>query len=393
MCFYFSFLFFALINSLIYNSLSKPQKMTIIGSYQSYLGTPRVKVHFNGQKVVQWLEIDQMKDFTWTSSYMYFTQSQNKGTFIKDAEIDDFSKSFKSLPSAKEYKNNLDIFGIKDAVNDIHFYVIDITGQIVRPPFFLGLSFKYKNEEFDIIRKMYSQGIISKPAYGFIPSEDGEDGLMFIGEAPSYVTQGRYQLKCKINEMHMEWSCSMTDVIINNLTYHTKSDAFFNVNKKITYAPKKVLSALKNALDYIDRELNCHIVSPFSETFIRCEKEIEKVNDKIGFVFNEQVLYLNISSLFLCKVGLFCDSQIASKENSGENTWIFGSHILEKFITVFDYEEKEVNFYLNESIKKFDEENTIEKGHYYKRLYIFSIVLLLSFGSIINLYFFKFKGR
>lgn len=332
------------------------------------------------------LEISQSKNFSFLTIPQY--------------SLGEKTKTF----SSKEmfYKENkIQITEVQDLFKidenhphiDLHFYYYNNTfGDETDYPSFLSLSYSSESSEFSFLYQLYKNLLIDKVTYTFVPF-NRTNGEIIFGKLPDYYIKDKKKLSCIFDEkgeMQGKWSCRLKMLKVNGYSgSYVLSSSFiqyFDINHKRYNFPLYFLEYLKLTMfkPYIEKGV-CKFKTTmiFKYFYCFCDQIID---------FPAMTIYLDGAEFLLDKNHLFsqarnnrCNFNIINDNRfKGEDDWIFGRLFLEKFISTFDYETKEISFYF----EALEIEDIIRSF----KLFLFSSLLVLIFG-ISFLSYVKFKVK
>ena len=289
---------------------------------------------------------------------------------------------------------------ISNTTTSLHFYVISIDPLYAR--FNTDISFSYNNHLnfFSLIDNLHKDKLISNKNFIINPKEQ----KLLLGSGNDDIKYNYYS-HCKIKDN--QWGCKLNNVYIvdnytetNVLKYHNTHSMKFEANNGDIYAPRDFMEKLNKTLfdDLVNND-KCFYDDYHPELIkIGCgfmAKLTALVNKTIQFEI-EGTIY----SMDLIKMFAYFDSYKGfeiSENPHNANEWILGGYFLEKYITEFNYDHKQITFYTDTSLIKSNihaNPTTPTARNEYTNLksksYIFlSIGLLLSliFPLYIKLYF------
>lgn len=294
----------------------------------------------------------------------YYNVLFNQETFIKEVE--------EITINSTNYKRNLNkgIIRIGDAeVANINYYSIPQSPpeNVKYSGFTLALN--PTNDTFSIVHQLYNNKQINKLVYAFEPIDDLV-GYFYIGGVPQEILTNKSSAFCKVEGS--DWGCELEAVYFSDMNKakvkylfknKKKYHAFFQGGIETINAPVEYIDYLKNTIfkkylengDCVFEQLGLLFVNGF-----RCNNGnniIESLPRFMNFIINDYVLSIPIQSLLYSYGGegkekniLFLVTQ--SLENGEEDTWTLGALFLNSFISMFDYENKVVNFYTSTKIEK-----------------------------------------
>ena len=338
--------------------------------------------------------IDQALTYTWTTPIFFRpnnSQTLRKGP-IKELNLlnlDTFEFFIGEIYIDRLYSriNVNDSFLID---NYPFFYIKDVS---IHRWFDEGYAFglKYENESFSIVHNLYNNRKISHLIYS-LGETNNTNGTLYLGGIPSIVNDYN-KGSCKVNESYISWGCHVEQVIFSR--YNKKSHieitehilnvnntyGYFQASKKYIYAPKYVIDYLIDKVfqSFISSSFCSYTEKGFFDVSISCNCEVIYQMPNISFVIGGYKYHFDAFYLFQYYEDSLCDFLITSTKDRG-NHWIFGYSFFNKFISVFDYEKKEISFY-----SKLPRIIAYNERYSYQKVYFIIINITLMLGIIINI--------
>lgn len=332
----------------------------IISSQNSYLLFPiikekssfTIKVIINNHSL-HFLPIDQSKNIILISDSHI---SSNESLLIDDSFI-----------NVKQCSTPIIIDSLKTK-NEIIYYSYnkeDFPNKAL-----LGLSYSYSNLHMSLVHNFYSSNDISKRQYGFYFTDDSDsNGYIFLG---NYPISANKVMKCKIlSENYITWNCDLQYIKMKSKVQYTNSHySYFNIKEEGILVPFSFYEHFELYLD-VNYNDNCkNLVGDHRYSF-RCKSSYINTLPTIEFSFDNTLITFEMISLFKCNNTLNkdfdCDSYIYY-DGTVKDTFIFGYPFMKDYYTVFDYDNKEVTFYTN---------NSNDKREKVKTIYIINIIFLI----------------
>ena len=247
-------------------------------------------------------------------------------------------------------------------INQFCFYSIPSYIYNSMPNEYDGLSFAFHitNENSSLIHLLNRTQQISKPIFAFVPPDYNEQhktkGLMFYGGIDlKYLNNKTYYTVCSTVKTAIAWGCVLDYIFIDNVDdYRSKHNkqtfgniyySIFQTSEEYILAPE---SFHKFFLEYV-LSINgqCYQVKDEMSFYIQCD--VHTVMNKlksIDFSFEHSMFRFKPHELFTC-VNNECKFKIRFRESSA-HLWTIGTAFLDKYATVFDYENSSITFYSEE---------------------------------------------
>ena len=243
-----------------------------------------------------------------------------------------------------------------------------------------SISFGYKiNPKGSLTHLLYNNKKISKLSYAFEPSSMF-DGILHFGELnDTLLKEHPNKGKCDVIDYKdkSEWGCKMSSISIGEQTLQMNGiDAYFNVGYYHISVPDYVLRSLVYEIrkyglctEYVTMEL-------FS---LICDKNGVDKAGNITLGLGNYEYFLNIRSLFDCSRQR-CFSLIIN-EREYKNQVILGNEFLHRFLSIFDYQNKQVYLLSKENIisRRFPKEKIL--------LLIIVVTILMVIDLLYNIIF------
>ena len=275
-------------------------------------------------------------------------------------------------------------------INDFRFYFLQLH---LLPPNSIddGLSFAFKNDqESSLTHQFYNKNLIKKKAFAIMPMKHLTDmslSVIYFGGIPNKEINKFYSSShCKQNEDEIAWSC-----MLNKIYFEKGAEYKMDSSEKVYFSPKRrdMIFPEKFFDFFIDKifgndlsEHRCRFKEPH---ILNCDEKILEEKGKIYFVIGDFEILNNISNYFIC-LNSFCDGKITRGEN-----FIFGITFLKNYASLFDYEEKKIFFFGNDSLRKvgnFEEDNVIlDKKNHKAQSTLLLLLALICFCGIFQLGF------
>ena len=324
------------------------QENTILSTqYNSFRGIYRLFLQPEGHSVIQNIEFNLNRNFTWFKNHFPSTP----GIFdqcVRAVEIP--IEDFKSVTvSGVVCEKKTSIEGLNITLNRFNFY-LPLNNHFEGMSCAMGFASSFTDEHYSIIHTLYLQKNISSLKFGFAPNRTNacSSGNVYFGDFPQSIKEQTYKGSCSIKENIIQWSCEVSMISIGQYKYQITNFSFFNTNTREIYIPLKLLDEIKET--FFKRALKSNkCVQFFSSNeiiYLNCNKttvqEIGK-NQKISFQIENNLYTLPLIEFFDCNL-YTCDFLIMHNKNI-ENNILIGTKFIDQFDTLFDYENKTISFF------------------------------------------------
>lgn len=259
----------------------------------------------------------------------------------------------------------------------------------------IALAYKFSETKFGFLHQLKEKGVIEHLVFGFEP-QGREKGNFYLGGIPNEIIQHKNKAYCKIIKTNSFWSCSLDSIFFKQ---GREKIAYENPNAIVQFqpafngilVPKSFFKFLEiKVFFYFLNSGYCHIGEIERRRIFVCLREhIERLPD-INFIIDGTVFPIKISELYDLYQRRLRDSPMDSilfiENNYDEDKFQFGGVFLTKYISKFDYNSDNINFYTNEVVEKiikYVPSSTIKRKikKYFIALFIESLI-----GSTLLLY-------
>lgn len=213
---------------------------------------------------------------------------------------------------------------------------------------FLGFGYPIRDPQFSFVHMIKSQNNLRKNAFGFSKLNGGHLLTVFLGGVNERDVNSRKKKGCEAVDRPY-WGCNLSYIYVNGKVYESKNEELmFQTNEYRTYVTKKFYDFLQKniLLKYINnKKIHCQKKGK-NEIFV-CFESYPKDLPMIEFIFDAQILSLNLSDIFVEKEKNVYQLSLEVNPRD-ENKWELGTNFLSRYITEFNYDEKMINFYVKE---------------------------------------------
>lgn len=317
-----------------------------------------------GKNPTTFLGIKFDKDY----SHFFRLSYLNKPTIIKNITVYHTSYSTNisevvDIISLGEYKINLKFYLF-------HYDVF---------PKSLGFAFSFNNNDFSIVHSLKQSNLIDHLSFSFVPKGE-KGGDIYFGRIPSDIIKGKQKANCGVTK-GIIWNCELKEVWVDDYKYINKY--FMKIRgASSTLVPDDFFLYLQRTFFNVGNSLH---FSGDSNTIFCGMEYINQVNGTISFIIGDYKFEIKLYDLFICdnERQNICRFQMVRNEKV-PNQWELGLSIWNKYITTFDYENEEIQFF-SESIfqKMFLKDSKTITIH--KKISVLICILLLIYLTIFSI--------
>ena len=313
------------------------------------------------------LILDIGADKTWIHKDIYTSQAS---TSYKDLEIED---SIDEEIIKAEGNLATETFKVNETkLDEFSFLKADTISGYSKIQGVLSLGREYASKKFSFVYRLTASAGTFFNAFTLTFDEETNKGRLYIGDLNDELQKETYLMdKCELanNELKIKWGCQLTHMFFGDLGNNTvelkeEKDKAYIIDKEKTHLKEigkvahfetifyKILLPFSEGEEYVryfenyfinDKgEKVCMSINDEDKISFQCNEEEISHLKNVNFVFDSKlVLYLTPQDLFACLGGL-CKFAIGTQK--GVDHFVFGTALLKKFSTVFDYGSKELTF-------------------------------------------------
>ena len=229
----------------------------------------------------------------------------------------------------------------------------------------LSLAYNFTNKKFSLIHTFIDEDYINTAQYTFIPTSINQ-GYIIFGKLPNNFTLNKYKTACQVNTSYNKWNCLLNKITFSNnknvlyVPDYNKEYSYFCVDISKISVPYKFLDYLADTIfkSYIINK-TCTYKTSISLHYFYCDCRFINDFPDIIFHFGQNEFKLTKNDLFEESMTNRCNFQIvADYENDSKGYWQIGRIFILKYITTWDYDLNEIQFY---SDLPFDTHNLYKK--------------------------------
>ena len=246
----------------------------------------------------------------------------------------------------------------------------------------IGMAYQFDNEDYSLIHTLYKEKKIKEKVFGFEYKEQNK-GYLYLGGIPKEITKKKHKAYCKVSDESSYWNCKMKRITIGNNYYEFDGDGdifFFETGQNRISAPGRFINYMKRELfkPYFDKKECTRIDTLVGTKTVRieCKKYAIETFPSFNFEINGFLFTLTKDALFDC-TDTICVLNI-NQNIVSEEKWVFGNCFLSNYITVFDYQNKQITFFSDRPIQ-------MEITVYIKGISSINILLMMVF-MLFNIY-------
>ena len=223
----------------------------------------------------------------------------------------------------------------------------------------IGLAATIENKDTSFIYQLYKKGFIEHLIFSLdTVTRRKKNSVIYFGGVPEESIRNKYKTTIKIDSTNNKWGIRLNEIYFGNhqYKYNNKDFAFINIGNDRIFAPKRIVEHLSETIfkGYV-QNATCVITIKGEKQFINCPCNVVETFPNMTFVFDRYHFILEPQKLFVkVEAGMNCLFLIQKNYLPYEdtNTWFIGNFFLDKFVTEFNYETKEINFYTDEIVQR-----------------------------------------
>lgn len=359
----------------------------IRSSYQFYSNQYYIRFKLGTVPISAFQAINTNLTRSWTFKYFYHYSESTTSTVVGEDYLSEFS--YVPKQPAKEVLDTITFLDNEKEnelkVNNFRFYSADITS--ISREFNHGVAFAFQiDEKFSLVHLLYNSGLISRRAFAFSPNNyTGNPTINYIiyGGMPEKDTvNAKAKGNCDALEDEKAWSCKINKISFKNhsdyqantkIIFNPYTDAFvftsefYDLFTRFFYADE-----IKDGMCF-DNDLTNHFV---------CKDKYFKKEGNISFSIGDFEMTFDINSLFGKS-----KTHTYSSFLKGTDVFVMGAPFLNYFAIEFDYEDKKVSFYENntEVIHIFHSKQAKKSKRNKVEIFIFLLLIFCISGVILNI--------
>ena len=283
-----------------------------------------------------------------------------KGMFTKT--INDKYYTFEKILDKYTFING----NKNETIYDFQFLVTSSVQSIFEAS--LSLSLTYDDYNYSLLHQLKKRDMINKKQFGIKIYPEFLTGSLFLGGIPSETINDMNGIVIKANESYYTWGFNFDKIQINDNIYYTDAYVYLQANIKTIKVTKDFFIYLNQTIlsDYY-KNSTCYLsIYSFADREIKCREKEIMFFPNIELIVQGKTLLITKSDIFQCFME-FCSLEIKISEN-----WVLGYSFYQKYITLFDYDTKEITFYKHRDIIELG----VEKFNVFKQLIILICVIL-----------------
>ena len=275
-------------------------------------------------------------------------------------------------------------------IGNFHYQKLSYKPQLDVSTLSLSLG---QNSRYSIVNMLYKQGCIRKKRFSFLGQfilEDYTRGKVIFGELREE-TKNLQNFSCDIKSNVTKWSCYVKRISFVNkekeYSYDVNNIVVLRTTENYIRVPVRFFEVLEKKIfnEYFIRK-DCLFLQFKDSSHIECK--CNTIDDIVLFLHFDENKAIKLSKKFLFKqFSSQCVFQVASHLKNNE--WVLGSFFLKKFITTFDYDERRVTFYTNNTEIFVDEKK--ERPTRSKAKYI--IIVMIGLLCMMNIHLIVIKAN
>ena len=243
----------------------------------------------------------------------------------------------------------------------------------------ISLGYHFKDESFSLLHKLYNSKMIDHLQFAFHNPIENMHGHLYLGGIPNESHQlFLYKGVIPIDESLPSWGFSLNKVEYDNTTIQVNIPVIINNVMDYMLVSTELYQIIKFKLNNYLNNKKCEELEGFYELkYLSCEHY--PVNDTIKFYFNSISILIKIKDL--SDYSLFRSN--SEKPIHNFKGGVIGVPFLNMFnYTIFDYENKQIEFYSDLPIIRIVNNNSTNNNV----ISLFGINILMCLSYIIVFY-------
>ena len=244
-----------------------------------------------------------------------------------------------------QYQIMQDQFHLLDSkyiLNDFNFYLTKSTRVTFEA--ILSLTFKYDDYDYSLVYQLYNKDVIDKKQFGMKITYDILQGTLYLGGLPQKIVGNLVQNTLKVNDKYSTWGFNIKRIIVGKYTFYSNDYVYLQSTQKAIYVKRDFYEFYNNTIlrEYYDNN-TCYI-RDIRDYRVKCIGREIKYLPPIEVIIQGYKFRINKNNIFTCFLDI-CSLDMEIREH-----WVFGTSFFERYITLFDYDDKSVSFFYKESL-------------------------------------------
>ena len=254
---------------------------------------------------------------------------------------------------------------------------------------YFPLSFKYQNESYSFIHRLYNDNVISNRGFGILYDKKIEKAKLYIGGYEEKdLEEYRYKTIIPVNTNKTTWGCNLNSIFFENYTYNINDYFYFQSNAHKITVPKSFYDFLEKTIfsPFIE-DGSCQPILAIKGYTFQCDCDRIALFPDISFVIEGKVFTFKKDSLF----DLFfksCYSAFMTDQGEYKDKWILGLPFLRNVFIYFDYDNSNMIF-----LNKLKIDHVNQTQQYILTSYLIIVVILCNILGLFLLVYLKIKVK
>ena len=254
---------------------------------------------------------------------------------------------------------------------------------------YIPLSFKYQNESYSFIHRLYNDNVISNKGFGILYDKKIEKAKLYIGGYEEKdLEEYRYKTIIPVNTNKTTWGCNLNSIFFENYTYNINDYFYFQSNAHKITVPKSFYDFLEKTIfsPFIE-DGSCQPILAIKGYTFQCDCDRIALFPDISFVIEGKVFTFKKDSLF----DLFfksCYSAFMTDQGEYKDKWILGLPFLRNVFIYFDYDNSNMIF-----LNKLKIDHVNQTQQYILTSYLIIVVILCNILGLFLLVYLKIKVK
>lgn len=275
--------------------------------------------------------------------------SDNKETLSVDETPITFLDRFRSEYEFQQCTGN---FKIKDTCNiDFYFYA-PLNNSYTEVSNTLSFAYKFTDTKHSIVHQLYKSGHIPKKQFAFQSEIHNTSNLFSIGGVPPEYIEGKNKATLYVDQSHNSWGFEVTAIKYNSTIskYFNKQHAYVFTNDTDFFVDNETFNWFKTEVfGELLNDGSCKMCKFGKRKTICCTSETYLNIEPFSFVIQGYQFNFNKNEMFYCDnkedTCYFIVQVMSPTFCVVDESWKIGFTFLEKFVSVFDYDDSSISFY------------------------------------------------
>lgn len=336
-------------------------------------GIPSARIDIGDPPQKKYLDFDMEIQYNWMNDRNY---DANQSTTLLTHEkklirIEHTTADAVALEDKFYFPNE------KESLIHFHFYYVHNTFAFTGGC--ISLTYQHENQKYSLVHQLYKHKLIDHLSFSFADGAQEKGIITFGGITDDIIIKNKYKGFCNVKDKPY-WSCDLHSISNGIYTYYNSDSMMFQSGESDIHIPKEFFEFLKSTVfkKYLENE-ECALYKFTIDYVIRCNEEVLETLPPFKFLIGNYQIEIPHNMLF---TDMFDKKQLRffQPRTDQEHLWIIGMPFFRSNDVLFDYENKTVSFFGNNTITYVN--NSIELQ---KIITVFEGGILLAFSIFLFL--------